>query len=268
MKDILLTIINNDKSYNKSATKMLKKTHPQLWANIILATQFLPNTALPKQRIWHILNDVWDIPKCPTTAEDLKWREKKYATFSSHSAKASYQNKLGIYNNHNIETNIKRSNTVKDNYRSGKHIKVKDRNINRSDNVAKTKETCLLKYGVTNAAKHPEFSKKISDALIALGATPKELRNARRLYQDAVIKFTKQNWIAQFDNINPNRLDRSVYHLDHIYSIHQGFKDNIPPYIIGHWTNLRLIPATENCSKGKRCDKTQKQLFEDFAQTS
>lgn len=264
MKSILLNIINNDKSYNKSATRYLNKTDPQLWANIISATQFLPDTALPKQRIWHILNDVWGIPKCPVTGLQVKWFNNRYLKTISPSAKTTLMNITGKLNNRSKEANIKRSNTIKKNYRNGKHIKVEDRNIDTTYKTQKTEQTCLLKYGVTNPAKHPEFSKKISDALIAQGATPKELRSARRLYQDAVIKFTKQNWIAQFNNINPNRLDRSTFHLDHIYSIHQGFKDSIPPYIIGHWTNLRLIPATENCSKGKRCDKTQEQLFEDF----
>ena len=54
MKSILQDIIDNDTSYNKSATKMLKKTHPELWADIVNATAFLPATAKPKQRIWHI----------------------------------------------------------------------------------------------------------------------------------------------------------------------------------------------------------------------
>ena len=45
-------------------------------------------------------------------------------------------------------------------------------------------------------------------------------------------------------------------HLDHIYSIHYGFINNIPPYIIGHRNNLRLIPRSENSSKNKRCDIT------------
>jgi hypothetical protein len=67
-----------------------------------------------------------------------------------------------------------------------------------------------------------------------------------------------------FDKINPQRLDRSSNALDHIYSIQQGFKDSIPPYIIGHWTNLRIISLVENSIKGMRCDKTPAELFEDF----
>ena len=86
MKDILLDIINNDTSYNKSATKMLKRTHPELWDEIMYATSFLPYEAKPKQRIWHILNDTYKIPVCPETGIEVKWHENRYLTYSSFNA--------------------------------------------------------------------------------------------------------------------------------------------------------------------------------------
>ena len=52
--------------------------------------------------------------------------------------------------------------------------------------------------------------------------------------------------------------------MDHIYSKHYGFKNNIPAHIIGHWTNLQMLSKRENNIKGKTCGKTQEQLFEDF----
>lgn len=265
MKSILLDIINNDKSYNKSALKMLKRTHPDLWHEVLENTSFLSeqDKPKPKQRVWHILNDIWQIPVCPESGLQCKWNENKYLTFANHSYKASYQNKLGLYNNHNLETNKKRSETVKTNYRAGKHIKVEDRNI--TPNPEKAKQTNLLKYGFDNPAKSTEIRKKISQGQIDSGfATPRELRSLRRLYQDIVIYYTKQSWLNDFDKINPERLNRSKYDLDHIYSIHQGFRDNIPAHIIGHWTNLRLISKSMNSAKGGKCHKTQDQLFEDF----
>ena len=51
MKNILLEIINNDNSYNKSATRYLYKSHPDLWQKILEQTNFLPYNAKPKQRI-------------------------------------------------------------------------------------------------------------------------------------------------------------------------------------------------------------------------
>ena len=87
MKEILLDIIKSDTSYNKSATRYLYKTHPQLWEKIITATNFLPATALAKQRVWHIVNEQYTRPTCPVTGEFVKWREKKYDTYSSIDAK-------------------------------------------------------------------------------------------------------------------------------------------------------------------------------------
>ena len=86
----------------------------------------------------------------------------------------------------------------------------------------------------------------------------------RRVYYDAVWKFTEESWKAQFDQINPTRLNRTHNALDHIYSIQQGFRDCIPPFIIGHYSNLRVISLSENGIKGMRCDKTKEELFGDF----
>ena len=91
------------------------------------------------------------------------------------------------------------------------------------------------------------------------------MREEIRHYYDEVAKYTNESWIAHFDKINPKRLVRSnKYHLDHIYSIFQGFKEGISPEIIGHWTNLRMLSKSENSGKKDRCDKTKEQLLEDF----
>lgn len=45
------------------------------------------------------------------------------------------------------------------------------------------------------------------------------------------------------------------FHLDHIFSIKMGFCFDIKPEIIGHLTNLRIISAQENLSKGQICAK-------------
>lgn len=41
MKQQLSEIIESDTSYNKSATKMLRRTHPELWHEILEETQCL-----------------------------------------------------------------------------------------------------------------------------------------------------------------------------------------------------------------------------------
>jgi len=264
MKDILLQIINLDTSYNKSATRYLYKTHLDLWGEILEKTSFLPNSAKPKQRVWHILNDCYFRPICPITGEFVKWNECLYFTTSSRRAKQILKHQNGDYiNGHSAENNEKRKQGNIAAVNNGRKYRSKE--TYTVEQKEKTKQTYLKNFGVDHPSKNKDFRKRLYDIKVEKGTiTPKHLRSSKRLYYEAVGKFTGESWQNNFDQINPTRLNRSQYDLDHIYSKHQGFKDNIPPYIIGHWTNLRMLSKSENSSKGSRCDKTSEQLFEDF----
>lgn len=263
MKTILLEIINNDISYNKSATRYLYKTHPALWQQVVNKTSFLPDVAKAKQRIWHVLNDVYEIPLCPVENVPVKWWENRYLTTSSRAAKTQLQHSRGDFKNlWSDEINQKRKISNISTAKKGR--KYRDQNSYTEQQKQKNAITCFEKYGVANGSQSVDARKKISQARIQNGATPYHLRSLRRFYYDAVKRYTKESWKQDFDKINPNSIRRSENALDHIYSIQQGFYDHIPPYIIGHWTNLRVMPMVANSVKGMRCDKTQNQLFEDF----
>jgi len=51
-------------------------------------------------------------------------------------------------------------------------------------------------------------------------------------------------------------------HIDHKISKAYGFKNNIPPYIIGSHYNLEIIDAKNNCSKGIKCSIDINDLFD------
>lgn len=268
MKNILQQILNNDTSYNKSASRYLYKTHPDLWKQIVLATAFLPDSALPKQRIWHVLNDTWSIPVCPITKKEVKWWENRYLKTLNRSAKTQWQHKRGDFVDlYSEEINQKRAASNRKTSAAGLRKKPTLTDDVKRLRIEKSKETSLKRYGVANGGQSQIARAKVSEARIRNGATPWHLRSSKRLYYDAVWKFTKQSWQEHFDQINPEKVDRNKNAaLDHIYSIQQGFLDNIPAYIIGHWTNLRIISSIENSIKGMRCDKSQDILFEDFFQ--
>ena len=71
-------------------------------------------------------------------------------------------------------------------------------------------------------------------------------------------RYSRQVWIeTRKQDINSLKYSekRGVkgYHLNHRYSILEGFKNNILPSIIGNIKNLEFIPYFENCSKGSKC---------------
>lgn len=271
MKDILENLIANDITYNKSATRYLCKTHPNLWKHIVEITSFLPDNAKPKQRVWHILNDKYSIEVCRITGEPLRWNEKDYRKFSSIEAKNKGIGKIisnSTTGNHWRKKDPKKSKKANEKFsngfRAGKHKPWKDRNRDYKTSLAAAKETWLKKYGVDNPSKCPTIQQKLSKS--AIDRYSDISRTLVKQYYNSVKLVTNKSWYENFTILNgngPNKRSKN-FHLDHIYSINEGFKNNIPPEIIGHWTNLRLIPKIENSSKGANCHKTKEQLYEDY----
>jgi len=52
------------------------------------------------------------------------------------------------------------------------------------------------------------------------------------------------------------------YELDHIYSIFDGFTNNVDPKDISHRKNLRIVPTDINRQKGSRSDFSLEELYE------
>lgn len=50
-------------------------------------------------------------------------------------------------------------------------------------------------------------------------------------------------------------------HIDHLFSLKDGYKNNVPIDIISHPNNLRLITAAENLKKGSKSIITLEQLY-------
>lgn len=95
-----------------------------------------------------------------------------------------------------------------------------------------------------------------------INAIPKDQLKLLESYYAEVMKHTKLSTIAYADKIPNLQLRGKDYHLDHKYSIKMGFIHNIDPAVIGHWSNLEVLPAIKNCSKGSKCSISLETLFE------
>jgi hypothetical protein len=254
MKDRLLKYLEAHPvdANGNSSTRWLSKKEPELWEWILKSTPFLLD-AKPKQRIWHIINDVYSVPLCPVDGIPVKWHENRYLTYSSRSAKSR-----------SLEVRDKRMSTYKkktgfDSWNSKSN----------TDGYQKFKDTNFEKYGCW-ATEDEELKEQILKTKIANGVCrTNEEKSALELYMLEVENFTKDSWYYSYSRINPEGMQRGKeYHLDHIYSRKAGFDNNVPAKVIGHWTNLRLMPSKDNNGKSSRCDKTIEQLYEDYQNNS
>ena len=94
----------------------------------------------------------------------------------------------------------------------------------------------------------------------------KENRDVYGDYNLEVWRITANSYAEYVSEINPDSLERghTSYHLDHKYSICQGFIDGIPPEVIGSKHNLGMLWYSDNIKKGASCSITKEALLESF----
>jgi hypothetical protein len=80
-------------------------------------------------------------------------------------------------------------------------------------------------------------------------------------YLFLVWHYSEISYRQHRNSINPNKYRRGKkYHLDHIYSISDGFVNNVTPEKIGNYKNLRVITAQENLKKNKKSLMTLEEI--------
>lgn len=131
----------------------------------------------------------------------------------------------------------------------------------------KHKQTCMEKYGVDNPSKSADTIAKIRKSRINSGDwVSDEKRTDLEKYRMQVKQITARSYHEHYYKINPDNLPRAryKYHLDHIFSVEEGFKQGVSAEIIGHWSNLQMLWHLDNSVKNTKCHKTLIQLIEDY----
>lgn len=128
-------------------------------------------------------------------------------------------------------------------------------------------------YPFPKEAHSPSANKKRTATRIKRGLeTDPKLKNPWQRYEQDVDRLTGQIYKKYKNIINPNNLTRGrtcgTYQLDHIMSKMEGFANGIPPELISHPANLRMLTATENQSKNSKSHFTKEQLFEAITLTN
>jgi hypothetical protein len=138
----------------------------------------------------------------------------------------------------------------------------------------KRKQVMIERYGVSNAAHIPEARTKISSSkkefwngvydgkdFSAEGLT--RLQYTHRAHQYAETQYKRHQHI-----IDPEGKRGKHWHLDHIYSLTDGFLNDVPINVISDISNLRLISDKENYKKNKSSHKSLEALYEDYSKSS
>ena len=83
-----------------------------------------------------------------------------------------------------------------------------------------------------------------------------------------VSRLSNKNFYRYSSLINPKRFVRSKdkYHLDHIYTVVDGWRNNIPPKIISCPYNLQMLSQHDNNIKHSKSEITLEELHINYKQ--
>ncbi len=87
-------------------------------------------------------------------------------------------------------------------------------------------------------------------------------------YSRKIRLLTRFNFNRNKIQIDPNNLKNmnpSDYHIDHIYSISDGFTNRVNPEIISSYINLQILNKNDNLKKGKNSDISLTELLEKYS---
>ena len=184
VKTLLLKYLSNYKNgYNNTgAMRWLYVNDPDLWGALISATNFLHDTALPKQRAWHVLNDVYERVLRQDSTEEATWQGSKYFMFKGvgghmknancvEGRKAKFLSEHGVDNpmkvaefkQNLVESNIKNFG-VANYFQTDKGLQEADAArkdpVANAARIANRKSTMIDRYGVEYPYQNAEIHEK------------------------------------------------------------------------------------------------------------
>lgn len=287
MNEILFTYFTTDNKSGKKCNEKWLKTHNYdlyfeifNWCEKIIDI----NDLTFKQKVYHYISKVENVPKCLECQKTTKYRDihTGYSKFCSakcsYNSNHTYENWVKSYKENNpTSENIlkKRKETILKNYDSyEEYLKIKTElhknNFLKKHGVAfiflledfKIKRKSILKekYGDENwNNKEKTKNTRISNGNQIDDFNVLNFKDYKKVSTNRTTLIFRHNEHL----INPENLLRGLksYHIDHRFSIKQGFLNNIPLEIITHPFNLKMIWYKDNLTKQDKCEITLEELL-------
>jgi len=132
------------------------------------------------------------------------------------------------------------------------------------------REKAFEKYGVDNVSKAESVKKVLSEQRSDYWAEVYKNKKftvdglTRNQYSRRCHQYAETQYYRHQQLIDPDNKRSKHWHVDHIYSVTDGFLNDVPINVVSDISNLRLISDQDNYKKHKKSDKTLDQLYEDY----
>jgi hypothetical protein len=213
-----------------------KIAQSRLEADIIDATSYLSASCDISERLMNIRLNITELPRCIRCNSSLEgqiWKSKLcYLSFCSKAC-------------HHAHVTEKRIETM----------------LADGSKIAKATAAKSAKTQRMTGSLDRRIAAALATKRAAGQCVPEELMPEHRRYKREVRKVTSRQPLHTLPNYEKRGfVNDDGWHIDHMYSISEGFKNGVPPEIIGHIANLVMLPGALNVKKQGGCSITLKQL--------
>jgi len=235
-----------DKLYHAHRQTYIRKTHPAIFNDIMVSTAEIPNASFT-ERAFCFVNNVTSRPVCKMCSRTVRFGRQadtssEYNRYcSANCARSDFITLLGVENPSQLLA-----------------VKKKKRKL------------ALRKYGVDNVSKAAEVKELLSEQRSEYWKTIHAGKDftigglTRLRYSHRCHQYAETQYFRNLALLDPECKRGKDWHVDHIFSVSDGFDNDVPINIISDISNLRLISAAENLQKHKSSYKTLTELYEDY----
>ncbi len=283
-EELIIYFTTDNISGKKCTEKWLSKNNNNIYNIIIIwcIDNGLSDLSF-NRKVYHYVYSTNSIPTCKTCEGEVRYSRFKdgyrpYCSDKCVKSSKEYQEKwksTWLENNKDGLYLQKRNNTLIKKYGSMDSYK-KLSNINRKEIMVEKygyptlfestqfkldrKKTLIEKYGSENY-NNPDKTKstRISNGTQIDDTLINNFKDYKKVAMNRTITIYSNN--KKIINANNLKRAKKEYHIDHIYSIKQGFLNNIPLEIITHPCNLQMIHYKENLIKQDSCWITLESLL-------
>lgn len=266
--------LNTHKNASVALSRCKNGKYKKLYDSVLFYYSWLKTTTnIFSVAIYCILHDITEQPKCSNNScnnlvdfyQPSKGGFRKYCSISCASSDPTV-----IKIKHQTHFN---------NYGYNTHSQMPEEKIKLSKACFKMNAERPESLKQIIVIKMNEFNKNNFDCNTGWlpSAIETRLKNNNLIPFESKQDFIKYRyWCEFYTNINDLSLfenhekrdnhwkNADAYHLDHIVSVFDGFKNNIPSWIIGSKYNLRFIHYKQNLSKSKKSDMLIEDLINYF----
>lgn len=252
MQDELITLLIEAKVLNtklKASPKAEQYLSNDGWLlqKLIGRTSYLNAEASVYERLMNIRLNITALPRCEKCDASLSGRiylqERRYHRFCSAECRHQFVTKERV-----ADLTAEVNGTSK--------IKEMAKRHSEKERITLVGGRSLLDIRLQKALQTRIANGQCSD--------PSQ-HSALTKYRAAVAKVTYRQPIHLLPNVEKRgHIEFGGWHLDHKYSVNEGFLNNVPPEIIGDICNLEMICSHQNVKKQHHCSITLAELLSEY----